>query len=143
MQSKSNRRRDETKMAEREKKKKASSRKPNRNPTKRHNNDNNRRTYIVSVAIQIRVDESSCPPVRREIDFLFVSIALTDAGIVVNERVDALAFLLIGARAEAAEERSHPQSPPSVVASFPATHKHRKVYSFHVYVQCTTRQVKS
>lgn len=44
---------------------------------------------------------------------------LTDASVVVNEGIEAFAFLRLGARTEAAKERRHPQPSPGVVARLP------------------------
>jgi hypothetical protein len=45
------------------------------------------------------------------------NIQLTQTRIVVDDVVDAVAFLLVRTvGADAAEERSHPQTPPGIVA---------------------------
>lgn len=46
---------------------------------------------------------------------------LTHAAIVVDERVEPLAFLGLGTRAETSKEGRHPQAPPGIVASLPVT----------------------
>lgn len=49
---------------------------------------------------------------------------LTDTRIVVNEGIDAFAFLLIGCRAETAKERRHSEPPPRIIARLSFDYPH-------------------